>query len=147
VLQKYQGKREFTNLINCALGLIILPHEKIGNQGLRQGIWAKPIDEVPQCRNMTIALFEPIKAKGENGRFECYPRSLGAFLRKVRHGFGHGLVTPINQDEKWVGISIENYFPTKDAADAKKDLQVTFTMQQLKAFALFIADEYLKSQT
>jgi hypothetical protein len=140
ILRGYKGKREFTNLVNCALGLIILPHEQMGRQGLTQGIWGKKIDEVPQCRNMAIGLFEPIKDWGE-----FYPKTLGYFLKKVRNGFGHGLVTPINQGEKWVAITVENYFPSKDALGAKQDLQVTFTMPQLRDFALFIADEYLKS--
>ncbi len=70
-----------------------------------------------------------------------YPKTLKVLLNKIRNGLAHQHIEPINENGNFVGVIIRNYF---DDAKVHKDLEVYFSQQELKEFALFIADEYLK---
>ncbi len=58
----------------------------------------------------------------------------------------HQHIEPYNEPEKWVRITVRNYYKYGNSKPKKEemDLEVTFTWPQLKGFALFIAEEYLK---
>ena len=70
-----------------------------------------------------------------------YPKTMKVLLQKIRNGLAHQKIEPINHGGKFAGVIIRNYF---NDAQIRKDLEVYFSQQELKDFALFIADEYLK---
>lgn len=136
ILNKYEGEYPFSNLLNCTLGLLILPFEK-GNNVV---VWNQSISDVEVLKNIVIAKFEPLgKDKKNNNRTVALPKTLNNFLWKMRNGLAHQNVLPINADKKFLKVQITNKFYDKT------DLDVTFTREQLRDFALFIANTYLKS--
>ncbi len=78
VIEKYQGEREWTNLLNCTLGLIVLPFKQLEDGGgLENGIWGQDIQTIPDCHCFTITRFTPIHSGNTRESFEFYPRTLG----------------------------------------------------------------------
>ena len=139
LLIDYQGPWDMSNLINCTLGLIILPYETIkGKPSL--SFWDTELDKIPNLPPFKLPIFEPIK-RIKRLRVTYYPKTLKVLLQKIRNGLAHQRIEPVNQDGKFAGVIIRNYF---DDAQTRQDLEVHFSQQELKGFALFIADEYLK---
>ncbi len=133
ILNSYKGKFEFSNLLNCTLGLIILPYAKMGSSSY----WNTEIVNLEDIPSFTIKLFEPIK-KMKRGRITSYPKTIGVLLRKIRNGLAHQNIEPINENNKFVGIKIFNkYFD-------KLDLDIEFTREELYNFAIYISNKYLE---
>lgn len=132
ILEKYKGPYSFSNLINCTLGLIILPYENITSTD----IWEKEVNELDFLIGIDIKMFEPIK-KILNGTQIYYKRTLFTFLRKFRNGLAHQNIIPINKNGKLNQVEIFNKYSTVT------DLRVLFTEDQLRTFALGIAKVYL----
>lgn len=140
-LLKYNGPWDMTNLINCTLGLIILPYENI--QENPPPFWNTELDKITNLPSFELLRFEPIKEiKGPE--FKYYPKTLKVLLQKIRHGLAHQNIEPINENGQFTGVIIKNYYPSNSG---NLDLEVHFSQQELKNFALFIADEYLKNRT
>lgn len=139
LLIDYQGPWDMSNLINCTLGLIILPYETIkGKSSL--SFWDTELDKIPDLPPFRLLIFEPIKSI-KKSRIIYYPKTLKVLLQKIRNGLAHQRIEPVNQNGKFAGVIIRNYF---DDAQTHQDLEIQFSQHQLKDFALFVADEYLK---
>lgn len=137
-LLRYNGPWDMTNLINCTLGLIILPYENI--QGSPPPFWNTELDKIANLPSFKLQCFEPIKEMKESG-FIYYPKTLKVLLQKIRHGLAHQNIEPVNENGQFTGVIIKNYYPPNSG---NLDLEVHFSQRELKDFALFIADEYLK---
>lgn len=136
ILNKYDGEYPFSNLLNCTLGLLILPFEK-GNNIV---VWNQPISDVEVLKKVTITKFEPLgKDKANKNKIITLPKTLNNYLMKMRHGLAHQNVLPINENKEFVKVQIINKFYTQ------LDLDVIYTRAQLREFALYIANTYLKS--
>lgn len=132
ILDDYNGKYTFSNLINCSLGLIILPYEKRGfSSFLNQNI--SDINSLP---SFTISKFEP-RRSFKKGVVAFYPKTLKVLLQKIRNGLAHQNIRPINIDGILHSIEIANEFR------GNTDLVIKFTEDELKNFALFISKLYL----
>lgn len=131
ILNKYNGEFPFSNLLNCTLGLIILPFEK----GSNVEVWEKLIEEIDVLKKVQIKNFSP-KYKNIDE-----PKSLFNFLRRIRHAFAHQNIFPINENKKFVKVQITNQI------NGVEDLNVIFNESQLRSFALFIANTYLASNS
>ena len=59
LLTEYQGSSDMSNLINCTLGLIILPYESIKSNP--PSFWNRNISKIPDLPHFHLTLFEPIK--------------------------------------------------------------------------------------
>jgi hypothetical protein len=132
------------------LGLIILPFEQTDQKN--KTYWNTLISDIPELTGMfDLKHFEPIRRKlgqTKGGGIEYYPKDLTNLLRKIRHGLAHQKITPEieNRNGKKIitRLNIKNYF--KDYQKVKHlDLEIEFTQDQLKEFALFIGKEYLKN--
>ncbi|MCF6269498.1 MAG: hypothetical protein L3J41_07300 [Melioribacteraceae bacterium] len=132
ILESYKGEHSFSNLINCSLGLIILPYEK----RRKSPVLNKNISEIDSLPFFTILDFNPIKTIIKD-RISYYPKTLGVFLRKTRNGLAHQNIHPINSDGILQKILITNKYKNYT------DLKVEFTENELKKFALFISELYL----
>jgi HEPN pEK499 p136 len=140
---RYRGKFEFTNLLNCTLGLIILPYEK-GIKGIQQQpFWSTNLDEIPNRPTFQIHRFEPIKSERDGNRI-YYGKTLEVLLRKIRNGLAHQNVQPLNQNGQFECVEIKNYFTKDHQKRDDPDLHIRFSEKELEDFALFIANEYLK---
>ncbi|NOT49389.1 MAG: hypothetical protein HOP17_16820 [Acidobacteria bacterium] len=140
ILKRYRGKYPFTQLINCTLGLIILPFEKTNRSN--HDYWDVDINCIPQLLDLVnIIRFEPIKKIRRTGGIEYYPKDLKNLLRKIRHGLAHQRIVPKfrQTDGKNIieGINIKNYFEEQGKMN-HLDLEIEFSRKQLKDFALFI---------
>ena len=139
LLTDYQGPWDMSNLINCTLGLIILPYETIkGKPSL--SFWDTELAKIPNLPPFRLSIFKPIKSI-KKSKVTYYSKTLKVLLQKIRNGLAHQRIEPVNQDGKFAGVIMRNYF---DDAQTRPDLEVQFSQQELKDFALFIADEYLK---
>lgn len=139
LLEDYQGPWDMTNLINCTLGLIILPYENIKGKP-SYSFWDADLGMIPNLPPFRLTIFEPIK-NINNANITYYPKTLKVLLQKIRNGLAHQRIEPLNPDGKFAGIIIKNYF---DVAQTHQDLEIHLSQQELKSFALFVADEYLK---
>lgn len=137
ILESYKGAHEVSNLLNCTLGLIILPYEQIKEK--QNSFWDTELLTISNLPSFGIHKFEPIQSiRKENIKY--YPKTLKVFLQKIRNGLAHQNIQPVNENETFKGVIISNYF---DKAKKHEDLKVEFGRDQLKEFALFIANEYL----
>lgn len=132
ILENYRGPFSFSNLINCSLGLILLPYEKISTAD----IWEKDIAEIEFLKEVKIKTFTPIK-KIKSGEKIFYKKTLYTFLRKLRNGIAHQHIVPINKNGKLYQIQIFNKY------HSYIDLDLIFSEAELKKFALGISKMYL----
>jgi hypothetical protein len=139
ILISYKGDYEFSNLINCTPGLLILPYQII--QDNPSSYWLKPISQVSNTSNLNIFKFEPIR-RVDNNKITYYPKNLKVLLQKIRNGLAHQHIEPINDSGILKSIKIRNYFEYK-GGNRIMDLEIQFTEQELRSFSLYIADAYL----
>jgi hypothetical protein len=132
LLQDYEGEYTFSNLINCTLGLIIMPYENISTVNR----WGKNIEDIDDLPSFELSKFQPIK-KIIKGNIIYYPKSFEILLKKIRNGIAHQNILPINQEGTFLGVRIFNHFQNN------LDMEISFTEQQLKEFSLYISGVYL----
>jgi hypothetical protein len=140
ILEEYRGEYKLSNAINCTLGLLVLPNERIINYDIRP--WNTPVVDMEELAFLNIRVFEPIR-RIENEERSYYPKTLQILLKKLRNGIAHQHIIPVNRLGLFVGIKIQNLFP-----DVKPilDTDVEFSRTELEKFAVFIADQYLAMQ-
>ena len=139
-LARYRDKFEFTNLLNCTLGLIILPYEKAMKGTQPQSPWSTNLDVLSNLPSFQILRFKPLQ-KGRKGKPKDCKKNLKILLQKIRNGLAHQNVQPVNQNGQFEGVVIKNYFPDNQGV---LDTHLQFSKKELNDFALFIANEYLK---
>ncbi len=142
LLLQYDGSRDMSILINCTLGLIILPYE--ATQESPPPLWDTELDKITNLPSFRLETFKPIEHIKKKSGVKYHPKTLAVLLEKIRHGLAHQHIEPVNENAKFAGVIIKNYFPPNSC---NIDLEVRFNQQELKEFALFIADEYLKNRT
>lgn len=143
-----ENDREVTFLLNCLLGLIVTVSEN------KKDIFNGRIDDeflkfIPEklgfvksktdgCNLITSdeimnKVLHKVDIKSiENGK--------KFFIEKIRNGIAHQNIEPINESGKWVGVKIWN-----ENKSGNKDFEIDFTVEELKKFALKIADDYLEA--
>ena len=133
ILSKYDGDYKLTNLVNCCLGLVILPFEKMNRNNFLN--WNESIEDLQNEIGFNLITFEPVKSR-RNGQIEYYPKDISAFLRKLRNGLTHQRIEAVNNDGYFTGIRIRT---------SENDLEVEFNRSQLEKLCLYICDRYLES--
>ena len=150
-LKDYRGEYDMCNLLNCTLGLIVLPYE-LANRGRafnRNPVWNRDINTIRQLQ-FNYLYFNP---QGFDNRRNVItlPSTLKNFLNKLRNGIAHQRISPINnfrinpltekQELKFDEVQIQNSFPVGNVID----LDVRFSQQQLSRFAIFIVNRNLET--
>lgn len=138
LLKEYRGPNDMSIIINCSLGLVVLPYEIIKHTP--SSFWDTEISNIPSLPAFHLSVFEPIE-KIKHSVITYYPKTLKVLLRKIRNGLVHQYIEPVNRKGDFVGVIVRNYF---DKSKTHQDLEIYFSQQELKEFALFIADEYLR---
>ncbi len=105
IVTEYQGERDVSNLINCTLGLLILPYENIKNT-IGDAFWQDNIANVKELSDVNIKRFDPIR-KIKREKITFYPRTVKVFLQKIRNGLAHQNIQAINDGGKFTGITIK----------------------------------------
>jgi hypothetical protein len=123
ILKEYSGKYGVSLLLNCTLGLIVLPYEKI--QGNEPKLWQANIDTMPGQPWTKL-------------QFTSKPRTFGNLLRTIRNGIAHQRIEPVNQGGRISGVIIRNV-----TQRGKQNLEIKFNEAQLKEFALLVANDFL----
>jgi hypothetical protein len=123
---KRKSGYKLTLLLNCLVGLIILPDQRMGFG--KPPLWDIEINQIP--------LFQTAKI---NPKWSSNTKhTLAQFLRKLRNGIAHQHINPINRNNHFVGVKIWNVTPQNIT-----DCEVEFNRHSLHEFANFIADQYL----
>ena len=148
--------KEVTFLMNCLLGLIVAVSEE-ENRKLK--VFKNKIDDdflelVPKkigfvdgtqvddnfdlTEKSVTELNLPVGHWDDlNGKKDKF-----WFLYKIRNAIAHQNIKGLNENEKWVGVSLYNKTKSK-----MKDFQITFTIENLREFAIGISEKYLSEKT
>ena len=143
-----QNEREVTFLMNCLLGLIIAIteaekenrillrgnidedfienlHEKIGF------IYSFRIDEDLTNHDMTDINVKVGHKENLIGKDKFW------LINKIRNCIAHQNIFGINKEKKWVGVRIWN------VSNSKKDFEIVSTIDELKLFAIDLAEKFI----
>jgi hypothetical protein len=123
---KRKNGYKLTLLLNCLVGLIILPDQR--TEYGKPPLWEIEIDQIPIFQNAKIS------PKWSNNN----KHTLEQFIRKLRNGIAHQNIEPINRNNHFVGVKIWNVNQQNII-----DCEVKFDRHTLHEFASFIADQYL----
>jgi hypothetical protein len=136
ILIEYAGEYKLTNLLNCMIGLVILPNERAQNDF--PALWERDIKDIPIFSDLKIKIFNPIKGKDKiTGTTEYFATTLKIFLKKLRNGIAHQNIEPINENDLFVGAVFRNKIY------GVVDFEVEFRRRELETFANFVANQYL----
>lgn len=138
IIKKYQGEYEITLLLNCLLGLIILPSEyyrkkKLKNFDVDLNSFKELINLLPNGYTFDPTIYDS-KLKKQNPD----KKTLKVFLKKIRNGIAHQNIEPKNIEGKWVGITIKDINKNNHI-----ELDIYFDIVNFKKFVLLISNEYL----
>ena len=130
VIQEYKGTYNITLLLNCLLGLIILPSEYYKRRA--RIFFEKDISEFKELKGLLEnATFNPTKRKNN-------------LIKKVRNGVSHQQIECVGNKGKWARVILKDINAYNQNS---LELQVNWTIKQLRTFALFVADSYLTEIT
>ena len=132
ILREYQGPYDATILINCLLGLLIVPREVLINSipldaasGL--GDWGISPDSIQH--------FERVTHNNKN------PETIRGVVRSLRNAVAHFTVWPVHRDHRVEGFKFET----------NTGFAATLTLEELRAFveklASHIEQSFDKSST
>lgn len=131
-LEKREEGYEFTFLMNCLLGLVVVIKENDENISKDfQNFLDTHIGDMTEIpTNITL------KEDLENETL-----LLKDFLRLLRNGIAHQNVEPTKKENIWAGVKFYNL---NNGGKGKINFEVVFTQEELRKFALFLANKYLE---
>lgn len=139
---------EFTFLMNCLLGLIVITKEKANGQFatfLRNKLTDKEMEEnIPHSvfgvdfkkSKKDLANTKQISFDVKNIREEI---NLAKFLNSLRNAIAHQNVDTIAENGTWERVVFYNV-----DNNHIRNFEVVFTQEELRKFALFLANKYLE---
>lgn len=143
LIKEYNGQTEFTLLLNCLLGLIILPNQF--NQRKRLKYLDSELTEIPDIFNSLKInknfKFNPTKReRGSNPpRYVPAKQNLKSLLKSIKNALSHiETIKPINKNEKWVGVKLID----KNMTTQNIEMECVLKYSQIKIIAEHISTEY-----
>lgn len=137
VISGYKGTYNITLLLNCLLGLIVLPSEHYNRR--KKTFFSIEIKKIPELNGLlNNGIFNPTKRK--NNEWVKDKHTFKNFIKKVRNAVSHQQIECVGNNGKWESVTLRdiNSFNQNNI-----ELEVTWTTKELKKFALFVADSYL----
>jgi hypothetical protein len=127
IMHEYKGPYDATILINCLLGLLVLPKETLINR-----IPPDPYEELAQwgINPKSIVKF----GKCEDG-YEHAP-TLRQFVRRLRNAVAHFNVEPLNREEEVYGFAFRD----------RNGFHAEISLNELREFVINLA-VYLEQET
>ncbi len=109
IINSYKDIYEYTLLLNCTMGLIILPLEVNREKTLE--FLNRSLDDIEIIKSIfekdTAHIFNPTVKNRKTQRFEQAPTTLKTFLYKIRNSLAHfANSTPINENGEWTKIKL-----------------------------------------
>jgi len=143
ILENYKDEYEFTLLINCTLGLIVLPIEV--NKRLKLNFLQKPMNEIQIINEIfkkdRSAIFNPTRYNRKANKYVQDEKSLKIFLSKIRNSIAHFANSePINEGKEWKQIKLKDI---NNFNNDNVELEISIDKNDLKKLALYITEEYL----
>ena len=147
----------YTALLNALLSLVLLPFESAKRRD-KGRIWQGKYEDVKKNIGFNEEVFAPI-VECRNGKPENLYRNLYSFIRKFRNAVAHQHIQLYVNENELIAVTFFNVFPVDCSKcsekscklnknkDGVEDFRVSFTYDQLHAFALFVANSYLRSIT
>lgn len=125
ILEGYMGEYDVTNLINCAVGLIIIPKEQHFN-----------------ClRSINIQTLEEIYGITKPNIRYSNDDSLSNIVRHMRNSIAHGKIT----QEKVKDNKIKS-LRFRDEYRGCPTFEAIFSIEEFKAFSIAVAKEVISNQ-
>jgi hypothetical protein len=136
IIDSYDGKYNITLLLNCLLGLIVLPSEFYRKKS--QTFFDTDISEIDDLKDLTNGIiFNPTRRKKK--RFIEDKKTLGTLIKKVRNGISHQQIECTEDGGNWKGVIIRDF---NIGNNNNLELEVRWTTKQLREFAFYVADNY-----
>ena len=143
LIANYNGDTEFTLLLNCLLGMIIIPNQF--NQKKHLKYLQKEIIDIPtirECLESSLDFkFEPIKRiKGSKpAEYEPAKKTLKNLMKSIRNSLSHiETIEPINENGKWVGIVLTD----KHQGSNEPIFKCNLKYEQILVVSEYISSEY-----
>lgn len=125
ILKTYRGPYEVTQMINCAVGLLVLPQQKLAHH--------LPIMDLDDSGEFGIYKSNIRKCNGEY--------SFNNVLRHIRNGISHGHIAQVSTREGEIeSIKIEDFYR------GQKTFEIVVMPKQLEQFAIYTAEAILASR-
>ena len=142
LIDEYEGDLEVSNILNCTLGLILLPYQ-MTEEEKRSRFRDLPLDEVKQKTE--------VKIRPRSGEYEIMDSA--KLVGRVRNGLAHGHINPLSSEGTVTGVVIWDFDPRRNRcsenSEVKKfekcaEVEIEFSVEGLRTFALLVAEIYLK---
>ena len=153
-LKSYNGKYEFTMLLNSLLGLIVVPNESKELRDFTFDFWNKKLTDFDVLKQIFANNSVRVLKKTEeieqrkffwltetNNERPIDDVSVEEFLTRMRHSIAHFGIIPLSKPEsksEWCGVILQNF-----REDEVKNFEVCLMENEIKIFSNFIADKYL----
>lgn len=85
--------------------------------------------------------FNPTKRNRKSKGFAPEQKTLNILTKKIRNGIAHQQVECVDRRGKWVQVTIRDF---NKANGDNLELELTWTIRELKEFSLFISDKYIE---
>jgi|GEM_PF-673798 len=136
IIDSYKGSYNITLLLNCLLGLIVLPSEYYKRKA--RTFFDKDISEIKELKELVNGIiFNPTKRKNNN--WVADKQNLRNLIKKVRNGVSHQQIECLDKNGRWDKVIIRDF---NTSNNNNLELEVRWTTKQLKKFAIFVADNY-----
>jgi hypothetical protein len=144
IIKEYEGNLEYSLLINCTLGLILLPVEV--NKQKKLSFLQHDINEIDIIRDIFNKdkrhIFNPTKYNKKEKNYEKASKNLMSFLYHLRNGLAHlANAEANNKDGEWISVRLKD---TNRFNNNNVELEITIEKDDLKALAMFLSNEYIK---
>ena len=131
LIQDYDGKYNLTLLMNGLLSLIVLPQEH--NSRIRKLTFMNTdLNDIPEIKFVLESPHFYFDRRGLNN-------DLKNLLKRIRNGISHQRIETINENGKWKGVKIQDLDRHNNIG-----LNLELKTTELRNFAFYIADEYIK---
>lgn len=148
--------KEVTFLMNCLLGLIVTVSEE---ENRKLEVFKYKIDD--DFRDLVPKKIGFVEGTQVDDKFDLTEKSVTElnlpvghwdelkekdkfwFLNKIRNAIAHQNIKGLNENSEWVGVSLYNLKKNPKM----KDFQITFTIEELRKFAIGISEKYLSEKT
>jgi len=125
IVENYKGEYDVTNLINCCLGLIIIPKQLL-------------IDSLPDYtfsdNDKTFSIDKKSLKFIEDNDF-----SIKNVLRHIRNGLSHGRIEQKTSNHRIIGIRIFD----KYNRNSSENFCLELSIDELKGFSLKLAEYFI----
>ena len=135
---------EVTLLLNCLVGLVIIPAEAYLKKNYT--FFNSPILCVPEVKElMENQYFQPTASRQEGGIYKSKQLTLANLIRSIRNSVAHNHIYCLPEEGKWRMVRICD-INENNKRDGKPhlELEVVWSINQLKHFCRFVAERYIE---